>query len=134
MTINKNAAQVAVAAEPCQKQPDLQPRDALDCIALGLPMSALQPSLPNVDEQTCLDCKRIFGEAHPEDVIIPIHTAADALEWLAEVFKTIRAEAGTNRRIESLASMGAFLAADMSDLAECSYAAMLQSIRNGGAA
>lgn len=109
MTINKNAAGVAVAAEPCQKQ-------------------------ANPQQAAGMDCRGIFGVPHPEDVIIPIHTAADALEWLAEVFKTIGAEAETNRRIESLASMGAFLAADMSDLAECSYAAMLQSIRNGSAA
>lgn len=52
MTTKKNAARVAVVAKPCQKQPDLQPRDALDCIALGLPLSAMTqaPSLPSADQ------------------------------------------------------------------------------------
>lgn len=52
MANKKNAACVAVEAKPCQKQPDLQPRDAVDCIALGLPLSAVTqaPGLPCADQ------------------------------------------------------------------------------------
>ena len=55
MATKKNAARVAVKAEPCQKQPDLQPRDALDCIALGLPLSAVQPVSTEAHQQGCRD-------------------------------------------------------------------------------
>lgn len=53
MTKPNNAARVAVGAKPCQKQPDLQPRDALDCIALGLPLSAITQAMPTL-QQTML--------------------------------------------------------------------------------
>lgn len=50
MTTKKNAARVAVGAKPCQKQPDLQPRDTLDCIALGLPLSAVAQAMPTLQQ------------------------------------------------------------------------------------
>lgn len=50
MATKKNAARVAVGAKPCQKQPDLQPRDALDCIALGLPLSAAAQAMPTLQQ------------------------------------------------------------------------------------
>ena len=134
MATKKNAARVAVKAEPCQKQPDLQPRDALDCIALGLPLSAVQPASTDAYQQDRLACKRMFGGLHPEDVIDPLRTAADALEWVAEVFKTIEAEAVSNTRIRRLASMGAFLAIDMANLADGSHEDMLAALKSGGAA
>lgn len=55
MSTKKNAARVAVGAKPCQKQPDLQPRDALDCIALGLPLSAVQPASTEAHQQGSRD-------------------------------------------------------------------------------
>lgn len=85
-------------------------------------------------KQAASDCKRIFDVAHPEDVISPIRIAADALGWLEEVLKTIEAEAGSNARIKRLARMGAYLAADMSNLADCAYEDMLEAIKKGGAA
>lgn len=134
MATKKNAARVAVAAKPCQKQPDLQPLDALDCIALGLPLSAIQPPMPDAQKQARMDCNRVFSVPHPEDVIAPIRTAADALGWLAEVFKTIEAEAQGHARIRTLAEMGAYLASDMWNLASCAHESMHEAIKKGGAA
>ncbi|EZP50529.1 hypothetical protein [Delftia sp. RIT313] len=53
MATQKNAARVAVKAKPCQKKSDMQPRDALDCIALGLPLSAVAQPMPTL-QQTML--------------------------------------------------------------------------------
>ncbi|MCG8987710.1 hypothetical protein MI467_12780 [Delftia acidovorans] len=133
MTTKKNAASEAVGAPPCQKQPDVQPRDAIDCIALGRPLSALPPPLSDACQQDLSACRRMFGGLHPEDVIDPLRTAAEALEWVVEISKTIEAEAASNTRIRRLASMAAFVAMDVANLTESSYEDMLAAIKKGGA-
>ena len=80
------------------------------------------------------DCSAVFGVKFPEDVIAPTRTAADALSWVEEVFKTIAEDAGSTARIRSLARMGAYLAGDMANLADCSHEDMLKAIKEGGAA
>lgn len=40
--------------------------------------------------------KELF-DAHPEDVISPINSAAEALTWLEEIFATIKKEAINER-------------------------------------
>lgn len=103
MTSKKNAAQVAVLAEPCQK----------------------------LDHT---DCSAVFGVKWPEDVIAPTRIAADALDWMEKIFLTIAEDDGSTVRIRTLARMGAYLAADMANLADCSHGEMLQAIKEGGAA
>jgi hypothetical protein len=75
----------------------------------------------------------MFGGRHPEDVIDPLRTAAEALEWVVEISKTIEAEAASNTRIRRLASMAAFVAMDVANLTESSYEDMLAAIKKGGA-
>ena len=42
-------------------------------------------------------CRNLFGE-HPADVISPIKSAADALSWLEELFRTISKDALDERK------------------------------------
>lgn len=79
-------------------------------------------------------CRSLFGE-HPEDVISPIKSAADALSWLEELFHTIEREALNERngyRIKHLAEMGAYLALDMGNYAGCQHETMIDRLRNAG--
>lgn len=79
-------------------------------------------------------CRNIFGE-HPEDVISPIKSAADALSWLEELFRTIASEALDERngyRIKHLAEMGAYLALDVGGYADHQHETMIDRLRNAG--
>lgn len=92
-----------------------------------------------VQAEPCLNsdsaaCKRLFGGRNPEEVILPLHTAADALEWVKELFKTIAQEPEISARIRKLAGMGAYLAEDMSNFAGCEHEEMMQAIKDGGVA
>ena len=76
-------------------------------------------------------CHRLFGE-HPEDVINPMKSAADALCWIDEIFKTIQNEALDGRnghRIRHLAEAGAYIAADMSNFTSCQHETMINRLR-----
>jgi hypothetical protein len=79
-------------------------------------------------------CRNLFGE-HPEDVISPINSAAEALSWLEELFLTIAREALVERngcRIKYLAEMGAYLASDIGNYAGCRHETMIDRLRNAG--
>jgi hypothetical protein len=85
-------------------------------------------STRTLDEAACVN---LFG-AHPEDVVTPIKSAADALGWLEEIFKTIQYEALKERnghRIQQLAAAGSYLAADMGNYAGCQYETMIERLR-----
>lgn len=78
-------------------------------------MSIKNPSVETV--------KALFGD-HPEDVISPIKSAADALDWLKEIFQTIAVDAfdpNAHYRIERLAKAGAHLAVDIGEYAGRSH-------------
>lgn len=83
---------------------------------------------------------QLFGE-HPEDVISPIDSAAEALGWLEEIFNVIkqRAEAGqaTLSQVKRLADAGAYIANNMGGYVESRYRDMSDRIEmatstNGG--
>jgi hypothetical protein len=79
-------------------------------------------------------CRNLFGE-HPEDVISPINSAAEALFWLEELFLTIAREALDERngyRIKHLAEMGAYLASDVGNYAGYQHETMIDRLRNAG--
>lgn len=76
----------------------------------------------------------IFG-AHPEDVISPIKSAAETLGWLEEVFKTIEKEALEDRgglRIKKLAALGAYVASDIGNYADCEYEKYQECLQKAG--
>ena len=91
--------------------------------------------MANVTTATAIAAvKSVFGE-HPEDVISPIKSAADALSWLEELFRTIEREALNERndyRIKHLSEMGAYLALDMGNYAGCQHETMTDRLRNAG--
>lgn len=83
---------------------------------------------------------QLFGE-HPEDVISPIDSAAEALGWLEEIFSVIkqRAEAGqaTLSQVKRLADAGAYIANNMGGYVESRYRDMSERLEianstNGG--
>ena len=79
-------------------------------------------------------CLSLFGE-HPEDVISPIRSAADALSWVGELFTIIEREALNERngfRIKRLAEMGAYLALDIGNYADSQHGAMIDRLRSAG--
>lgn len=76
--------------------------------------------------------RNLFGE-FPEDVISPIKSAAEALDWLHEILKTISQEAlseGNGHRIKHLAEAGAYIAFDMAEYAGTRYEALRDNLRN----
>lgn len=76
-------------------------------------------------------CRQLFGE-HPEDVIRPIKSAADALGWLEEIFAAIQRETldgGSVYRIKRLAEMGAYMALDMGNCASCQHETLIDRLR-----
>lgn len=82
------------------------------------------------------NCRALFGEV-PEDVISPIKSAAEALGWLEEIFKTISREALHERngyRLKRLADAGAYLAFDFHEYAGCRHEEMLGRLRGAGVA
>lgn len=79
-------------------------------------------------------CRSLFGE-HPEDLISPIHSAADALSWLEEILNTIAREALDGRngyRIKHLAEAGAYLALDMGNYAGHFHETVIARLRDAG--
>jgi hypothetical protein len=88
----------------------------------------------NALEQVAI-VKALFDD-HPEDVITPINSAAEALTWLEEIFDTIKKEALDGRngyRIQRLAAAGAYIASDMSDYADLMYKHYLERLQIAGA-
>lgn len=79
--------------------------------------------------QARADCQRIFGEIAPEDVIAPIKMAYEALDWLRELLRTIALEPDVPPRLKSLADMGAYVAGDLSNTAQCCYEDMSKAIQ-----
>lgn len=79
--------------------------------------------------------KNLFGD-HPEDVIGPIQSAAEALSWLEEIFRTIVAEvridSPSGYRIKRLAEAGAYLALDMGDYVSHSHETYLDRLKDAG--
>jgi hypothetical protein len=89
---------------------------------------------PNPIDPSVETCRSLFGE-YPEDVIVPIKCAADAISWLEEILRTISQEALDHRngfRIQRLAEAGAHLASDMGDYAKCQHQNMLNRLRTAG--
>ena len=74
-------------------------------------------------------CKDIFNVAHPEDVIISIRTAADALTWAENLFNVIANDPAASMKIKRLAEMGSYVSADISCVADCMYADMSSAIK-----
>lgn len=106
MSTKKNAAQVAVMAEPCQ----------------------------NSANDLRLACREIFGTEHPMDVIYPIEVAASGLFWLESLFEAIAHDPHATPQIKSLAEMGAYLAVDHANRADSQHEQLRDAVKNGGAA
>lgn len=80
--------------------------------------------------------KRLFG-AHPEDVISPIKSAAETLDWLEEIFDSIAREIDgecSPYRLHKLAKMGAYLASDIANYADGQHEEMLGRLIEAGTA
>lgn len=79
--------------------------------------------------------REVFG-AHPEDVISPLDTAADAFEWLEELFSVIEEEAKKGKpfsvRIQRLAAAGKYLAMDLGGYVGARYEQFRDSIQAAG--
>lgn len=74
--------------------------------------------------------RSLFG-AHPEEVISPIKSAADALLWVEEILRTISREAMDERngcRIKNLADAGAHLASDVGNFAGHAHETMIEHL------
>lgn len=72
----------------------------------------------------------IFGNL-PEDVISPIKSAYEALYQLAEIFRSIAKEAGTDGcpvRTKRLADAGAYLADDIANYCDDQHGTMYSRI------
>ncbi|MDP2172002.1 MAG: hypothetical protein Q8J96_16460 [Rhodocyclaceae bacterium] len=79
-------------------------------------------------------CNATFG-SHPEDVIMPINSAAETLMQLHEIFKTISDDALDARhghRIKALAEAGAYLAYDIGNFAGCEFERLRDSLVAAG--
>lgn len=64
--------------------------------------------------------KELFGD-HPEDVLIPMASAAESLLWLEELFNVISEKSLDPRNahtVKRLADAGAYLAEDVADYVE----------------
>lgn len=88
---------------------------------MATPSVANQRAIKDYEEA----CRELFG-AHPEDVLIPIKTAEDALGWLEEILNTIvriavESRAPCSPRIQALAEAGRYLAMDMGNFVGCEY-------------
>lgn len=80
------------------------------------------------------NARELFG-GHPEDVISPLSTAANALGWLEEIFVTIKNEALNERnglRIQKLAEAGAYLAVDFASYADSEYEGYRERLQTAG--
>ena len=139
MSTPKNAARVAVKAAALSKQ---APRDVFDCIAADIPRNEWERALNNDEAQawnTWLsqseqsDCKRIFGVAHPLDVIGPMNSASESLFWLEQLFETIAADPAVTPRIKRLADMGAYISADYANYLDAEHEQMRDTVLKGGA-
>jgi hypothetical protein len=79
--------------------------------------------------------KALF-DAHPEDVISPIKSATEALDWIEEILLTIKRDAddaGRNAlRIKRLAGAAAYIAADIANYAGCQHEAFIGRLQNAG--
>ena len=79
------------------------------------PAAPLQPI-----EQTM---KNVFGDS-PTDVINHIQYGAEALDWLESIFHAIEElhdKEGSSRHVKKLASLGKYVAYDMSNTLGCQY-------------
>ena len=83
---------------------------------------------------------QLFGE-HPEDVISPIDSAAEALSWLEEIFSVIKQQAESGQasllQVKRLADAGAYIANNIGGYVEARYRDMSDRIEmatstNGG--
>lgn len=83
---------------------------------------------------------QLFGE-HPEDVISPIDSAAEALGWLEEIFNVIKQKAEYDQsslsQVKRLADAGAYIANNIGGYVEARYRDMSDRIEmatstNGG--
>lgn len=95
----------------------------------GMNTTTHQPAAKPVEA-----CRNLFGE-HPVDVISPINTAADAISWLEELFRTISKEAlveSSGYRIKSLAEAGAYIASEIGNYAEHRHETMNDRLRAAG--
>lgn len=73
---------------------------------------------------------QLFGE-HPEDVISPIDSAAEALGWLEEIFNVIKQKAESdepNYSIKRLAEAGAYIASDIGNYVDSRHEEMRDRI------
>lgn len=80
------------------------------------------------------NARAIFG-AHPEDVISPIKSTAEALGWLEEIFNTIKNEEidrPNSGRIKKLAELGAYIALDIGNYADSEHEQRLDFLQKAG--
>lgn len=83
----------------------------------------------------CEAVEALFGD-HPEDVISPIKSAAEAFGWIEEILLTIvRDTDGSGRstlRIKRLADAGAYLACEFSNYTGCEHERLLGRLQAAG--
>lgn len=78
--------------------------------------------------------RELFGE-HPGDVLQPIKTAAEALDWVEAICTSIRVEAqgkGNLVQIRKLAEAAEYLSLEFSSWASCQYEEMHQRLHDAG--
>lgn len=89
-----------------------------------------------LNEASC----QLFGE-HPEDVISPIDSAAEAISWLEEIFSVIKQQDESGQasllQVKRLADAGAYIAINMGGYVESRYRDMSERLEmanstNGG--
>lgn len=83
----------------------------------------------------CEAVQALFGE-HPEDVISPTKSAAEAFGWIEEILLTIVREtedAGRRTlRIKRLADAGAYLACEFSNYTGCEHERLIGRLQEAG--
>ena len=109
MNAHNSAAREAVAAKPCQN------------------------SANDVQTQARLDCKRIFGVAHPLDVIAGLNYSANTFFQLETLFKAIAADPGASGHIKRLAEIGAYVSSDLGNYVDSEHEQLRNAVQKGGA-
>lgn len=73
-------------------------------------------------------CKRIFGEAHPEDVLAPLKMAIETIYWLESLLEAIKECPSISSHIKNLAGMGRYLASDIGNIADVALEKMTDAV------
>lgn len=79
-------------------------------------------------ESTSDQCMRIFGEAHPDDVLAPLKAAVETIYWFKSLFKVIEESPETSIHIRNLAGMGHYVAEDIGNITDVALESMANAV------